>query len=81
MADPEFLRGEIDTGFVDRLLAKKSSEMDEETLIVALVAAAHLRQRTRRPASGATGAEGSWALSGRQTQHHRGGARNPWSHA
>jgi len=76
MADEEFCRGAIDTHFVGRLLRGQPPELDGDLEAVALIAAAHLRQRRKlHPESWRAGA---WTLSGRQGQQMRGGFRNPW---
>jgi acetyl-CoA carboxylase, biotin carboxylase subunit len=78
MADGEFHRGEIDTGYVERLLSREPPELDDELEAVAMVAVAHLQQRGEpRPPSGSSSA-GAWTLSGRHGQQMRGGFRNPW---
>jgi acetyl-CoA carboxylase biotin carboxylase subunit len=78
MADGEFLRGEIDTGYVERLLHREPPALDDELEAVALVAAAHLRRRGERPLLPGGSSSGAWTLSGRQGQQARGGFRNPW---
>jgi acetyl-CoA carboxylase, biotin carboxylase subunit len=72
MVDPEFLRGEIDTTFIDRRFSGRPHAWDESERDVALVAAAihaHLREEARvaaRPAQ-AGRAESPWKLAARQT--------------
>jgi len=79
MADAEFQRGAIDTGYVERLLSREPPELDDELEAVAMVAAAHLRLRSERPhPTGTAAAAGAWTLSGRQGQQMRGGFRNRW---
>jgi acetyl-CoA carboxylase biotin carboxylase subunit len=71
MVDPEFLRGEIDTTFIDRRFAGRPHAWDESERDVALVAAAihaHLREEARvaaRPPQ-AGSAESPWKLAARQ---------------
>ena len=80
MADEEFRRGEIDTGFVERMLARARPDVDDDLEAVALLAAAHLHQtgRAPRPAPPAAGPD-AWLLAGRQAQHSRMfPGRNPW---
>ncbi|HEV8375308.1 MAG TPA: acetyl-CoA carboxylase biotin carboxylase subunit [Candidatus Polarisedimenticolia bacterium] len=78
MSDPDFRAGVIDTGFVDRFLATKEPELDEETEAAALVAAAHLHQRgSRRQATTPRNAS-AWTLAGRQAQQRRGGPQSSW---
>ena len=76
MADEEFRRGDIDTGFVSRLLEKQPPDLDGDLETVALIAAAHVHQRRRLRAEPSP--VGAWTLSGRQGQQLRGGFRNPW---
>ena len=78
MSDPDFRKGSIDTGFVERFLAREEPELDEETEAVALVAAAHLHQRAARRQAMSHRDAGAWTLAGRRAQQHRGGYRNPW---
>ncbi len=78
MADGEFQRGEIDTGYVERLLSREPPELDDELEAVAMVAALHLRQRGERPLTSGSSSSGAWTLSGRHGQQMRGGFRNPW---
>jgi acetyl-CoA carboxylase biotin carboxylase subunit len=70
MADADFLRGEIDTTFIDRRFAGRPHAWDESEREVALVAAAihtFLRERARAgpPAGGARPAESPWKLAAR----------------
>jgi len=78
MADGEFHRGEIDTGYVERLLHREPPALDDELEAVAMVAAAHLRRRAEQPFLPGGSVAGAWTLSGRQGQQARGGFRNPW---
>jgi acetyl-CoA carboxylase biotin carboxylase subunit len=76
MADPEFLRGEIDTTYIDRRFAGRPHAWDESQRDVALVAAAihaHLRDqaRTAGPARGGRGVESAWKLAARQAALRR----------
>jgi acetyl-CoA carboxylase biotin carboxylase subunit len=70
MVDPDFLRGEIDTTYIDRRFAGRPHAWDESERDVALVAAAvhaFLRDQARlgaRAARGAT-AESPWKLAAR----------------
>jgi acetyl-CoA carboxylase biotin carboxylase subunit len=76
MADPEFLRGEIDTTFIDRRFAGRPHAWDESKRDVALVAAtlhAFLRDQARpgtRPAQ-TQSAESPWKLAARQAALRR----------
>jgi hypothetical protein len=81
MSDGNFLRGEIDTGFVERLLSNELPELEGEMETVALVAAAHLQPRACRRAAPSTPTAGAWSLAGRQSQQLRGGFRNLWREA
>jgi len=79
MADPEFRRGEIDTGYAERLLSRPEPEAgpDEET--AALLAAAHLHlQAARRRALSPAGPPGPWIRAGREGRPGGGPLRNPW---
>jgi acetyl-CoA carboxylase biotin carboxylase subunit len=71
MADPDFLRGDIDTTYIDRRFAGRPHAWDESQRDVALVAAAihaHLRDQARAgaPARGGQAAESPWKLAARQ---------------
>ncbi len=71
MADPEFLRGNIDTTYIDRRFAGRPHAWDESQRDVALVAAAihaSLRDqaRTGSRARGDVLAESAWKLAARQ---------------
>jgi len=79
MADAEFRRGAIDTGYLERLLARPEPGLEADTESAALLAAFHLFQTaaTRRMAASIASAD-SWTLAGRQTQLRRGFLRNPW---
>ncbi len=71
MADPAFLRGEIDTTSIDRRFAGRPHAWDEADREVALMAAAlytDLRDRTRRADSSrdAKAPVSAWKLAGRQ---------------
>ncbi len=71
MADPEFLRGAIDTTYIDRRFAGRPHAWDESQRDVALVAAAihaYLRDQARAGtiARGGQGAESPWKLAARQ---------------
>jgi len=76
MVDPEFLRGEIDTTYIDRRFAGRPHAWDESQRDVALVAAgihAFLRDQARlsaRPAR-AGAAESPWKLAARQAALRR----------
>jgi acetyl-CoA carboxylase biotin carboxylase subunit len=76
MADPDFLRGDIDTTYIDRRFAGRPHAWDESQRDVALVAAAihaHLRDQTRAgtPARGGRAAESAWKLAARQAALRR----------
>ncbi len=71
MADPDFLRGDIDTTYIDRRFAGRPHAWDESQRDVALVAAAihaSLRDQARAgtPARGERKAESAWKLAARQ---------------
>ena len=71
MADPEFLKGEIDTTYIDRRFAGRPHAWDESDRDVALVAAAlhaFVRDRARRGARSpqAGPAESLWKLAARR---------------
>ncbi|HEX9900426.1 MAG TPA: acetyl-CoA carboxylase biotin carboxylase subunit [Candidatus Methylomirabilis sp.] len=71
MADPDFLRGDIDTTYIDRRFAGRPHAWDESQRDVALVAAAihaHLQDQARAgtPARGGRAAESAWKLAARQ---------------
>jgi len=76
MVDPEFLRGEIDTTFIDRRFAGRPHAWDDSQRDVALVAAAlhaFLRDQARvaaRPAR-AGSAESPWKLAARHAALRR----------
>ena len=79
MADPEFRRGEIDTGYAGRLLSRPGPETDPEAEAAALLAAAHLHlQAARRRASSAAGPSCRWVQTGRQAREAGSFRRNPW---
>ena len=76
MADPDFLRGDIDTTYIDRRFAGRPHAWDESQRDVALVAAAihaHLRDHARAgtPARGGRAAESAWKLAARQAALRR----------
>jgi acetyl-CoA carboxylase biotin carboxylase subunit len=76
MADPDFLRGDIDTTYIDRRFAGRPHAWDESQRDVALVAAAihaHLRDQARAgtPARGERAAESTWKLAARQAALRR----------
>jgi acetyl-CoA carboxylase biotin carboxylase subunit len=76
MADPEFLRGDIDTTYIDRRFAGRPHAWDESQRDVALVAAAiHASLRDQaRGGSGTRGrgtAESPWKLAARQAALRR----------
>jgi len=76
MADPEFLRGNIDTTYIDRRFAGRPHAWDESQRDVALVAAAihaSLRDqaRTGSRARGDVPAESAWKLAARQAALRR----------
>jgi acetyl-CoA carboxylase biotin carboxylase subunit len=79
MADPEFRRGEIDTGYAERLLSRPGPETGPEAETAALLAAAHLHlQAARRRPSSPAGSSCHWVQAGRQAQAARSFLRNPW---
>ena len=79
MADPEFLRGEIDTGYAERLLSRPGPASGPEAETAALLAAAHLHlQAARRRSFSPAGDAGHWILAGREGQPGRTFLRNPW---
>jgi acetyl-CoA carboxylase biotin carboxylase subunit len=79
MADSEFQSGEFDTGYVERLLARRPPGLDEELEAVALVAAAHLYGRgTPGPSPTGPSVTAAWTLAGRQAMQGRWGLTNPW---
>jgi acetyl-CoA carboxylase biotin carboxylase subunit len=76
MADPDFLRGDIDTTYIDRRFAGRPHAWDESQRDVALVAAAihaHLQDQARAgtPARGGRAAESAWKLAARQAALRR----------
>jgi len=76
MADPEFLRGDIDTTYIDRRFAGRPHAWDESQRDVALVAAAihaYLRDQARAgaPSRGGRAAESPWKLAARQAALRR----------
>jgi len=77
MSDPDFRKGALDTGFVERFLSREEGELDEDTETAILVAAAHLHARSRRRIIPQRSPD-AWALAGRQAQQQRGGVRNSW---
>ncbi len=79
MADPEFRRGEIDTGYVERLLSCPAPAAGEEAETAALLAAAHVHlHAARRLPRGQAPSPGPWALAGRPAPGGGGLLRNPW---
>ena len=79
MADREFRRGEIDTGYAERILLRPGPQTgpDEET--AALLAAAHLHfQSARRQSLSPAGSPSPWIRAGREGQPGRSFLRNPW---
>jgi acetyl-CoA carboxylase biotin carboxylase subunit len=77
MSDPDFRKGALDTGFVERFLSREEAELDEDTETAILVATAHLHARSRRRIIPQRSPD-AWALAGRQAQQQRGGVRNSW---
>ena len=76
MADPDFLRGDIDTTYIDRRFAGRPHAWDESQRDVALAAAAihaHLRDQARAGTSarGGRAAESAWKLAARQAALRR----------
>jgi len=78
MADADFIRGVIDTGYVERLIAQKVPELDSELEAVALVAATHFHQQGARRILPIRRAAGAWTLAGRHAAQLRAGLCNPW---
>ncbi len=79
MADSEFRSGEIDTGYVERLLSRQPPALDEDLEAAALVAAAVLHRRgVSRPVHANPPATTAWTLAGRQAMQGRWGLTNPW---
>jgi acetyl-CoA carboxylase biotin carboxylase subunit len=79
MADPEFRRGEIDTGYVGRLLSRPAPDAMPEVESAALLAAAHLHlQAARLRPLRTVPSTIQWTQAGRQAQASRGILRNPW---
>jgi acetyl-CoA carboxylase biotin carboxylase subunit len=79
MAEPEFRRGEFDTGYVERLLSRPAPDANPEDESAAILAAAHLHlQAARRRPLTTPPSLVQWTQGGRQAQMTRGQLRNPW---
>jgi hypothetical protein len=78
MEDPEFLRGAIDTGYVERLLSRPQPPPDAAMEAAALMAAAHLsRSVAPRPLPSASSLD-AWTLAGRRVGTGRDLPRSSW---
>lgn len=78
MKDPDFLRGAIDTRYVERLLSRPEPPPDAAMEAVALIATVHLsRSATPSLRPGASPVD-AWTLAGRKGAVGRGFSRNPW---
>ena len=78
MEDPEFRRGAIDTGYVERLLSRSVPPPDAAVEAVAFMAAAHLsRSAAPRPLPAASSID-AWRLAGRRVGAGRDLPRSPW---
>jgi acetyl/propionyl-CoA carboxylase alpha subunit len=62
--DPDFVRGDFDTGFIERRVKKKSPPQDRDAAIVAAAIRLYKERRSARP--GAKGGEraSAWHLAG-----------------
>ena len=79
MADEEFQRGDVDTGYVERLLANPEPETGSEIETAALLAAAHaFHSAAARRAADVSPALDSWRLTGRRAPATEGFLRDPW---